>query len=125
MPPAPKGCGVRSNRQPRSGLQFCIPIKEVHPAVVQVIGGKLAPHVAQFLGAGLARRLRRVDYPYAMAVENLAAGQRSVAEVVTGWATSPEHRANLLSLDARQVGFGVARAGDGWLHWVMIGAARR
>lgn len=75
--------------------------------------------------AGLARRLRRVDYPYAMAVENLAAGQRSVAEVVTGWGTSPEHRANLLSPDARQVGFGVARAGDGWLHWVMIGAARR
>lgn len=75
--------------------------------------------------AGLGRRLRRVGYTYSMAVENLAAGQASVAEVAGDWAASPEHRANILAPQVREVGFGTARAVDGRLHWVMIGAARR
>ena len=75
--------------------------------------------------AGLGRRLRRVDYPYAMAVENLGAGQANPAEVMRDWARSPAHRVNLLAEQARDTGFGVARAADGWLHWVMIAAARR
>lgn len=75
--------------------------------------------------AGLGRRLRRVDYPYALAVENLAAGQADASEVMRDWRASPEHRVNLLARDARDAGFGVARAADGWLHWVMIAAAPR
>ena len=75
--------------------------------------------------AGLGRRLRRVDYVYGMAVENLAAGQTSAAEVTTAWRTSAEHRRNTLDTRAREVGFGIARAEDGWLHWSMVAAAPR
>lgn len=75
--------------------------------------------------AGLGRRLRREDYPYAMAVENLAAGQRTPTEVHTAWMTSPEHQANSLDARARDVGFGIARAENGWLHWSMVAAAQR
>ena len=75
--------------------------------------------------AGLARRLRRVDYPFATAVENLAAGLDTAPQAVAAWAASPEHRANLLNPQVREAGFGIARADNGWLHWVMIAGARQ
>lgn len=75
--------------------------------------------------AGLGRRLRRQGYyPYAMAVENLAAGQRSPGEVNAAWMTSVEHRGNTLDPRTRDVGFGIAHAENGWLHWSMVAAAR-
>jgi len=75
--------------------------------------------------AGLGRRLRRADYPYAMAVENLAEGQRDAAEAMAGWVNSPEHRHNLLDPRARDAGFGIAAEGDGRLHWSMVAASQR
>lgn len=74
--------------------------------------------------AGLGRRLRRQGYPYAMAAENLAAGQTTADAVHNAWMTSPEHRRNTLDPRARDVGFGVALASDGWLHWSMVAAAQ-
>ena len=75
--------------------------------------------------AGLGRRLRRVDYPYAAAVENIGEGHRDAAEIVRGWMESPEHRVNMLSRQITDAGFGVARAENGRLHWSMVGAAPR
>ncbi|GAB4270843.1 MAG: hypothetical protein Kow0013_23260 [Pararhodobacter sp.] len=75
--------------------------------------------------AGLGRRLRRVGYPFAIAVENLARGQSTPAEAIQGWAASPEHRANLLDPRTREAGFGIARGADGQLAWSMVAAARR
>lgn len=75
--------------------------------------------------AGLVRRLRRADYPYAMAVENIGEGQRDAREIVAGWMDSREHRLNLLAPGARDVGFGVAVAATGRLNWSMVAAASR
>lgn len=79
--------------------------------------------------AGLGRRLRREDYRFAMAVENIGGGQRTAAEIVAGWMDSPAHRVNLLARDAREAGFGVARgergAWGGGLTWAMVAAAER
>ena len=75
--------------------------------------------------AGLGRRLRRVDYPYAIAVENIGEGQTSAPEIIRGWMDSPDHRLNMLARDAREAGFGVARAANGRLHWSMVAAAPR
>ncbi|MCA0204630.1 CAP domain-containing protein [Pararhodobacter sp.] len=75
--------------------------------------------------AGLGRRLRRVDYPYAMAVENIGEGQISAPQIIQGWMDSPGHRQNMLARDAREAGFGVARAENGRLHWSMVAAAPR
>ncbi|WP_417627576.1 CAP domain-containing protein [Pararhodobacter aggregans] len=75
--------------------------------------------------AGLGRRLRRVDYPYAMAVENIGEGQTSAPEIIRGWMDSPDHRLNMLARDAREAGFGIARAANGRLHWSMVAAAPR
>jgi uncharacterized protein YkwD len=74
--------------------------------------------------AGLGRRLRREGYRYAVAVENLAAGQRTAVEVHRAWMTSAGHRVNTLDPRTRDVGYGIARADNGWLHWSMVAAAR-
>lgn len=74
--------------------------------------------------AGLARRLRREGYPYAMAVENIGDGQRNAAEITAGWMASPGHRRNTLDPRAQEAGFGVAMAETGRLYWSMIAAAQ-
>ncbi|MFN4098700.1 MAG: CAP domain-containing protein [Pararhodobacter sp.] len=75
--------------------------------------------------AGLGRRLRREGYPYAMAVENIGEGQQGAGQIIRGWMASPSHRVNMLNSDAREAGYGVARAANGRLHWSMVAAARR
>ena len=75
--------------------------------------------------AGLGRRLRREGYAYALAVENIGEGHETAAEIVTGWMESPSHRENMLAVGLREVGFGVARAENGRLHWSMVAAAER
>ena len=75
--------------------------------------------------AGLGRRLRREDYAYATAVENTGMGHRDAPQIIRGWMDSPEHRVNMLNPAVRDAGYGVARAGDGQLHWSMIAAAER
>lgn len=47
-------------------------------------------------------------YQYLSAGENLAYGFNSAGNAVKGWMNSPEHRANILSADYQNVGFGVA-----------------
>lgn len=58
-----------------------------------------------------------VGYVYTTAGENLAYGFDTSANTVTGWMNSAGHRANVLSTDFREVGFGIANSenyqGDG------------
>lgn len=58
-----------------------------------------------------------VGYVYTTAGENLAYGFATSADTVTGWMNSAGHRANVLSTDFREVGFGIANSenyqGDG------------
>lgn len=56
------------------------------------------------------------------AAENVAAGQRSAAEVVDRWMSSPGHRANLLG-PYSVAGAGVARSASGFPYFCMIFAA--
>ena len=55
-------------------------------------------------------------YPYCTIAENIAKGQRSLGEVMAGWAGSPPHRRNML-LD-RVTEFALARQTDN--IWVMV-----
>lgn len=49
--------------------------------------------------------------------ENVAYGQTSVSQVMTAWMNSPGHRANILSTNFSNVGFGMATASNGQLYW--------
>lgn len=49
-------------------------------------------------------RVQRTGYPARLAAENVATGQRSLNEVLTGWQQSSKHNANLLLSDAEEIG---------------------
>ena len=56
-------------------------------------------------------RARTVGYPYRKVAENIAAGQRTAAEVVAGWMDSPGHRRNILDAELHQIGVGHVTGG--------------
>ena len=55
-------------------------------------------------GNGLQARLVRAEYPYDLALEVIAAGQRDPQIVVADWLDSAEHRKNLLDRNVRDIG---------------------
>ncbi|MGE3925364.1 MAG: CAP domain-containing protein [Lautropia sp.] len=80
-------------------------------------------------GTTVRERAREAGYAWRIIGENLAAGQRDVAEVVAQWFASPSHCDNLL--DPRFTEFGVARIAaahptDPHRHyWALVLGARR
>jgi uncharacterized protein YkwD len=75
-------------------------------------------HVNQTTGSTLADRSAEFGYDYWIIGENLAAGQRSPAEVVADWMDSPCHRENLLNPAFTELGVGVRVGGDYGYYWV-------
>jgi stress response protein SCP2 len=59
-------------------------------------------------------------YRYRKVAENIAAGQRSAAEVVEGWMNSPGHRANILDGELTQIGVGYATGGEYGTYWTQV-----
>ncbi|KAG3120180.1 hypothetical protein PI125_g1384 [Phytophthora idaei] len=57
-------------------------------------------------------RMEAQGYDWAVAAENVAAGQSSVSAVMTSWWNSAGHRANILKDDVKNVGFAVASNSD-------------
>jgi uncharacterized protein YkwD len=49
-------------------------------------------------------RVTKTGYPARLAAENVGTGQFSIEEVFEGWRKSPDHNANLLLADAREMG---------------------
>lgn len=68
----------------------------------------------------LKSRLAVVQYDVRAAGENIAEGQRSAAEALSTWMSSPAHRANILSSDYTEMGAGVAAARNGRLYFVQV-----
>lgn len=64
-------------------------------------------------GATLIARARSAGCNARAIAENIAQGQQSEAEVLTGWANSPGHRRNMLNRSMTDYGLG--RAGDIWV----------
>lgn len=71
-------------------------------------------------GSSVAERVRAAGYAFSLVAENLAAGQRTPAEVVQGWLDSPGHRANLLHRDVRQIGVGRTEGGPYGTTWTQV-----
>ncbi len=67
-------------------------------------------------GSSVGKRARWAGYRFCVIAENIAKGQRSAAEAMQSWMTSPGHRRNLL--DRRMKEIGVARAPGN--VWVMV-----
>ncbi|HEY9038659.1 MAG TPA: CAP domain-containing protein [Roseovarius sp.] len=66
-------------------------------------------------GSGIGDRARAAGYGFCFIAENIAQGQSSVDQVLSGWMASTGHRRNILSEGARE--FALVREGD---IWVMV-----
>ncbi|WP_462186179.1 MULTISPECIES: CAP domain-containing protein [unclassified Frankia] len=71
-------------------------------------------------GRTVSDRVSALGYRYAQVAENIAAGQNSADEVVTGWMNSPGHRANILIPRLRQIGIGQATGGEYGFCWTQV-----
>ena len=52
--------------------------------------------------------------------ENIACGQATATEVMTGWMNSDGHRANILNPDFTHLGVGVRSGGSCLIYWVQV-----
>jgi len=52
--------------------------------------------------------------------ENIAMGQRTAEDVVTGWMNSSGHRANILNCDSHAIGMGLGRNAEGTPYWTQM-----
>lgn len=57
---------------------------------------------------------------YSRAAENIAAGQRTPADVVEAWMNSEGHRANILNENLTQLGVGFATGGPYRTYWTQL-----
>ncbi|OHV38552.1 alkaline phosphatase [Parafrankia soli] len=71
-------------------------------------------------GITVADRVLATGYSYAVVAENIAAGQRTAAEVVAGWMNSPPHRANILRPEVRQTGVARFDGGEYGVYWTQV-----
>ncbi len=77
-------------------------------------------------GSNLQERVTRARYRWTLVAENVAAGQKTVQQVVQGWMKSAGHRKNILNEDVREIGAGhVANpnvgSGKNYTHfWVVV-----
>lgn len=65
-------------------------------------------------------RALAAGYRYTKVAENIAAGQRTAADVVRGWMDSPGHRTNILDAELTQIGVGQALGGAYGVCWTQV-----
>ena len=77
-------------------------------------------------GRQVSDRVEAAGYRYATVGENIAAGQRTPVEVVTGWMNSPGHRRNILLPEITEIGIGYAVSDDVYgCYWTQVFGAPR
>lgn len=76
-------------------------------------------------GSNAGARLTRAGYAWRAWGENVAAGQRTAADVTGAWLGSSGHRANMLNASFEHIGVAVAYDANGIPYWTMVLGARR
>ncbi|NLK74862.1 MAG: hypothetical protein GX288_06175 [Clostridiales bacterium] len=71
-------------------------------------------------GTSFSTVLGEFGIQYRTAGENIAYGQRTPQEVVTGWMNSPGHRANILNGNFGKIGIGVYQSSNGTIYWTQV-----
>jgi uncharacterized protein YkwD len=62
-------------------------------------------------------RMTDAGYSFSAAAENIAAGQRTPADVVEGWMNSTGHKKNILNCTYTEIGVGYAKGGSYGTYW--------
>lgn len=76
-------------------------------------------------GEDIGKRLSLAGYTYRVAAENVAVGQRSIADIIEGWKNSPPHSRNLLLPQAKHMGIAYVYKPDTKYktYWTLVVAA--
>jgi len=99
----------------------------VHPLLTKAAGDYACTmisdgyfgHYHPVTGQGPGERAAAVGYAYRAVGENLAAGQRTAAQVVQDWMNSTQgHRENILNPMWVHIGVAVRRGGSYGIYWV-------
>ena len=75
------------------------------------------------VAGGFSSRMNAAGIKAGEAAENVAMGQRSLAEVMQDWKNSSGHRKNMLMASATRVAVAQRKGADGKLYWAMVLAA--
>ncbi len=75
------------------------------------------------VAGGFSSRMQAAGIKAGAAAENVAMGQRSLAEVMEDWKNSSGHRRNLLMASATRLGVAQRVGADKRLYWAMVLAA--
>jgi uncharacterized protein YkwD len=73
-------------------------------------------------GSQSAERVTAAGYRWRSTGENIAAGQPTAEAVVAAWLESPEHCANLMARQFREMGvaFGLAPSASPDIYWTQV-----
>lgn len=71
-------------------------------------------------GTSFETALKQQGIVYDFCAENLGCGQRTAGQIVTAWATSESHNANLLAEDAKYMCVLAAENEDGISYWIFL-----
>jgi len=73
-------------------------------------------------GGTVVERARHAGYRWRLIGENIAAGQGSPQEVVTGWLSSPGHCANIMNPDFAGMGaaYATSQTSDAGIYWTQV-----
>jgi uncharacterized protein YkwD len=82
--------------------------------------GKLGKIEHEVDGKTPKDRVVAVNYAFAHIGENVAAGQRTPAEVMKTWMESEVHRTNILRKEFTEIGVGIVLAEDGKRYWTQV-----
>lgn len=106
------GCGaVRMDERLRTAIRLHVQELGTHD-------GLYLSHVSDD-GRTFVQRAKAQGYPDPGG-ENVARGQRTAADVMTGWMDSDGHRANILNCSFKAIGVGRAKGVDGSLVWGQV-----
>jgi uncharacterized protein YkwD len=82
-----------------------------------------ASTMSHTIAGDLSSRLGKAGIRAGAAAENVAVGQRSLAEVMEDWKASSGHRRNMLMPSVTRVAVAQRRGTDGKIYWAMVLAA--
>ena len=115
-------CGAEGNFAPAAALRW-------QPALAQAAlrhsddmqSANFFSHTGSD-GSNAGQRITAAGYAWRSWAENIAAGQPSVASVMSGWMGSPGHCANLMNPGLRDIGVACVKGGAGnsfTTYWTM------
>lgn len=113
-------CGAYGDYAPTASLELDTELNEAAQAHADdMSANNFFSHTGSD-GSSFVVRIQRTAFSGQPIGENIAAGQQSPAQAVSGWVDSDGHCRNLMNPDATKIGIGYATGGPYGTLWVQV-----